>query len=180
MWMHAGPSAGKITIQVAGCWGAPIPDIAIEVASAPDGRVLVERKMDSSKAEVVAVARGSYLIRSYKRGFFEESRVVEVQDSDVAIRMCLLVAPVEGVEIPKTKVRGRVLPRPNQALSVRITGMYSDAEVDVRVNDDGSFTVDSLRPGRYLARLLRGGVVLQSKQFDAPYFKEAPLEFSLN
>ena len=160
-------SARTVHFVVTDCWGNAVPSVAIHIDSIEP--TAAEERLSYPAEHKMSLRPGSYHVLLEAQGFFANSWLMEVSESDLDLRGCLTVAPIEGTVRPKINLQGSIsveLLDINKHPWVRLVAVYCNSNVTAPVSAQGRFSVPGLQPGRYLLLLLDSDGIKTQKALD--------------
>jgi hypothetical protein len=160
-------AARRVGVSITDCWGNSIQSANVHIASI--GPQALYERITYPSTSAFRLRPGRYHALVEAKGFFSSSQIIDVGDNDLELRACLTLAPIEGTTRPMVRVNGDVadgIRENQQALWVRLIGLYSDANSTAAVDSKGRFTFADVRPGRYLIILMGTGGTRATKEVD--------------
>jgi hypothetical protein len=161
-----GPRKVKVHFVVTDCWGRPIQKARVQILSGTAPRYL-----QYPEKQTIELEHGTYTVIVDSEGFRRIARQITVEEKDKLFNFCLNVADIETIEnerlpslIGHVSTTARFLAA--GPVWVRLMGLYSDLNVVALVEENGSFSIDRLQPGRYSLMLFVNGELKRTRQID--------------
>lgn len=143
----------ELTVVVTDSFGSALPDASLVI------RDLTEKDSPvrlSGKERRLIIQGGRYAVSAELSGFISASRVIEVYHPHTSLSIGLAIGNISGSS--RQSVSGRLSHLESyRSVAVKLIGVYVDDHLDATVLDDGTFKVEGVLPGEYLAIVLRHG-----------------------
>jgi hypothetical protein len=156
-----------VSFAITDCWGNPIRQVSIQLnALSSQGRKVA---VQYPAATSVRLQPGIYQVLTEAPGFLSSATTFQLGNTDMEVRNCLTLAPIEGGGFPEVSIRGTSTPpfdTKGETWWARLVGLYSDANRAAFVDAQGRFLFNGIQPGRYLMLLLDATGIRSQKQID--------------